>query len=468
MNLGSFEALLVATVLAGIFQIALGLLRAGSIASYIPSAVIRGMLSAIGVILILKQLPHLMGYDAESVGVESFVVHSNDLEGAAHAPGHEGVGTTFSVLWDAMMNLEPRIFAIGLASIATMVIWDKTVGKKIKTIPSSLIAVVVGTLMAVTYKAMGADLTVGLSHLVQIPQINSVGSFIEQTSFPVLSALANPKVYTAAFTIGFVASIETLLSIEAIDKLDPHKRRTPTNRELIAQGTGNSVAGMLGGLPMTSVIVRSSVNLVAGASTKLSTILHGTWILIAVALAAPLINQIPLATLAAVLIMTGLKLASPSQIKAIYNNGRDQFIPYIVTVVMVVVTDLLIGVLIGLAVSAVFILYNHYRSDVVRVTKHNERQWELAFGENLTFLNKARIEDLLESVPSGSHVTLDTSHCTYIDHDVMETIQIFVGSAAERQIEVVTRSADNGFNPVSETHADRLNHLLEEPQASGH
>ncbi|MGV3523114.1 MAG: SulP family inorganic anion transporter [Candidatus Sericytochromatia bacterium] len=468
ISLGSFEALLVATVLAGLFQIALGLVRAGSISSYIPSAVIRGMLSAIGVILILKQLPHLMGYDAEAEGVERFVVHGSELEGLTHVPGHEGVATTFSVLCDAILNLEPRIFAIGMVSIATMVLWDKTVGEKIKTLPSSLMAVVVGTVMALIYKALGAELTVGVNHLVQIPQINSVRSFMAQTSFPVWDALANPKVYGVALTIAFVASIETLLSIEAIDKLDPRKRRTPTNRELIAQGAGNSLAGLLGGLPMTSVIARSSVNLVAGGTTKLSAILHGVWLVLAVVAAAPLINHIPLATLAAVLMMTGFKLASPSQIRALYKNGRDQWIPYLVTLVMVVVTDLLLGVLIGLAVSAVFILYNHYRSEVVRVAQHSAHNWELVFGENLTFLNKARIEDLLESLPRGAHITLDTCRCTYIDHDVMEIIQTFVSHAAEREIEVVHRTLDAGFNPVSATHAERLTHLMEEPQASSH
>lgn len=478
MQLQSFEALLAATLIAGLIQIGLGLLKAGSIASYIPSAVIRGMLSAIGLILILKQLPHLMGYDAEDEGTESFVVHGNEV--AANAPadvaatvqsghdaaasgGHEGIGTTFSMLWDAIQNFQAPILLIGVLSIAVMVLWDKTLGKKIKTLPSSLLAVVVGTGIALIYGALGSAWAVKANHLVQLPPIRSLSDFMQQTSFPDFGAFANPQVYIVGLTIALVASIETLLSIEAIDKLDTHKRHTPTNRELMAQGVGNSLAGLAGGLPMTSVIVRSSVNQVAGAQTKLSAMFHGLWILLAVVLAAPVINMIPLSALAAVLIMTGFKLASPKQMIALYKDGRDQFLPYLVTVVAIVLTDLLIGVLIGLAVSGLFILYSHYRSEVVQIVE-SEGACRLVFAENLTFLNKSRILDVLDSIPDGTVVYLDTSRCKYIDHDVVEAIQEFRIQSEDRNITIlaeVRNGNSNGREMAGPEHAKRLEKLTE-------
>ncbi|PKL74924.1 MAG: hypothetical protein CVV27_18025 [Candidatus Melainabacteria bacterium HGW-Melainabacteria-1] len=462
MELGSFPALLTATFLAGLIQIGLGLLKAGSIGAYIPSAVIRGMLSAIGIILILKQLPHLMGYDAEAEGNLSFVVEANKMtqQAAEHDEGH-GIGTTFSLLWDAVQNLQPQVFALGLVAIAVMLLWDKTLAKRLKMIPSSLIAVLLGTGIAMAYGLLGPDWVLSANHLVQLPPIRSLGDFMQQTSFPDFGALLSPQVYTVALTIALVASIETLLSIEAVDKLDSHKRHTPTNRELLAQGAGNSLCGLLGGLPMTSVIVRSSVNQVSGAETKLSTMLHGVWLILAVGLGASLINQIPLAALAAVLIMTGVKLASPKQMIALWRNGRDQFLPYLVTVVAIVLTDLLIGVLIGLAVSATFILYSHYRTKVVeRIDEGNTCR--LVFGENLTFLNKARIMDLLDAIPDGTQVCLDTSRCKYIDHDVLEAIQEFRIQALDRDILILAENRPQTGLLAGPDHARRLDQLLED------
>ncbi len=472
MQLQSFESLLAAILLAGVIQVGLGLLKAGSIASYIPSAVIRGMLSAIGLILILKQLPHLMGYDKEDEGTESFVVHDNEVTSqvanavqngheAASSGGHEGIGTTFTMLWDAIQNFQAPILLIGVMAIVIMLLWDKTLGKKIKTIPSSLLAVVLGTGMALMYGAVRPEWALKGNHLVQLPPIRSFSDFLQQTSFPDFGAFANPQVYIVALTIALVASIETLLSIEAIDKLDTHKRRTPTNRELIAQGVGNGLAGLTGGLPMTSVIVRSSVNQVAGAQTKLSAMFHGLWILLAVLLAAPVINMIPLSALAAVLIMTGFKLASPKQMISLYRDGRDQFLPYLVTVIAIVLTDLLIGVLIGLAVSGMFILYSHYRSEVIQIVE-TDGAWRLVFAENLTFLNKSRILDVLESIPNGTVVYLDTSRCKYIDHDVVEAIQEFRIQSEDRQITILTEVRGNGKSGLlaaGPDHAKRLEKL---------
>lgn len=466
MELRSFEALLAAILVAGLIQVGLGLLKAGKIASYIPSAVIRGMLSAIGVILILKQLPHLMGYDAEDEGANSFVVHQNEIQAAATEvakaakPAHAGISTTFSLIGDAIQHLQMPIFAIGLIAIVTMLIWDKTLGKRFKMVPSSLIAVSLGTAIAVAFAALRPEWAPHLNHLVQVPVLHSFGDFISQTHFPDFSALLQPRVYGVALTIALVASIETLLSIEAIDKLDPHQRHTPTNRELMAQGAGNTLAGLLGGLPLTSVIVRSSVNQVSGGETKLSAMLHGAWLLLAVAFAAPLINHIPLAALAAVLIMTGYKLASPKQMLAIYRDGRDQFIPYLVTLVAIILTDLLIGVLIGMAVSGAFILYSHYRSEVFEV-KVTGNVWQVNCAENLTFLNKARILDLLDSIPDDTDVYLDTSRCKYIDHDVVEAIQTFRVQAEDRGIRLLSYASPELAQVAGPEHVRRFEKLME-------
>lgn len=459
-DLGNFGALLVAVFLAGLIQVVLGVVRAGALGSYIPSAVIKGMLSAIGIILILKQLPHLMGYDAEDEGIESFIIHGNEIATkASDSGGHAGIGNTFSLLWDAVQNIQTHIFLIGLASIVLIVVWEKTLGKKIKVIPGSLLAVVAGTGMAVGYRYFATDLSLTATHLVQIPSINSFQSFMAQSTFPAWSYLSEPKVYTVALTIALVASIETLLSIEAIDKLDTYKRKTPTNRELIAQGIGNSTSGLIGGIPLTSVIVRSSVNQVSGGRTKMSAIFHGLWIVLAVALAAPVMNLIPLSALAAVLITVGFKLAHPKQFKALFQGGMDQFVPYVVTIVAIVLTDLLIGVLIGMAVSAVFILYNHYKSDVVYLEK-KEGMHILTFAENVTFLNKARVQSILESLPNESQVVLDTVQCKYIDHDVVEIIKDFRINAKERGIVVTTESRlDGKYEPAMLTHTQRLKHM---------
>lgn len=466
IELGDFSNLLVAVFLAGLFQIALGIMRAGVLGSYIPNAVIRGMLSAIGIILILKQLPHLMGYDAEDEGNESFIVHGTELhevaEKAAESEGgHAGVTTTFTLLWDAFQNIVPHIFAIGIFSIVLIVVWEKTLGKKIKVVPGSLLAVVCGTLLSVAYTAFQPDLALSASHLVQLPSITSFADFTEKSAFPNWSALSNPRIYVIGLTIALVAAIESLLSVEAVDKLDPHKRHTPTNRELIAQGAGNTISGLIGGIPMTSVIVRSSTNVVSGGHTKMSAIMHGVWLLIAVVFAASIINLIPLAALAAVLIMVGLKLAGPAQFKSMYRAGQDQFIPYVVTIVAIVLTDLLIGVLIGLAVASVFILYSHYKSDVIEM-KEKDGTLYLHFSENVTFLNKARILDILDAIEPNSSVVLDTSECKYIDHDVLEVVQEFKDTCHERGIRVLGAGGSKGKLPLNQRHAERLDQLVTE------
>lgn len=440
LQLGSFEALLMAVVLAGILQIIFGLLRAGTFGRYIPLAVIEGMLAAIGLTLILKQIPHLMGYDAESEGLEQFALTTQDFTNALPPSTSEAHSNTFSLLWDASQHMHIPIVILGLSSLCMILFWDKIFSKRFpaiyRVIPSSLLAVILGTLIAFLYTLFEPSWTLRASHLVQVPTIRHVTDFIAQTTFPAWSALFNPKIYQAAFSIAFVASIESILSIEAIDKLDPQRRRTPVNRELMAQGTGNLLSGLLGGLPITSVIVRSSVNLNAGAQTKLSAIFHGLWLFLAIIFAATLINYIPLSALSAVLIFTGFKLTHPKLFIHMYKNGWAQFIPFITTVIAILLSDLMIGVLIGIAVSAVFILRNHHHSKVITVLNHG-RLTEIVLSENLTFLNKQQIIDTLEALPQQAKVLINGSKTKYIDHDILETLQEFAANAHHKHIEVL-------------------------------
>jgi MFS superfamily sulfate permease-like transporter len=351
-SLGSFQGLLMATVLAGVVQIILGLLKTGAVANYIPNSVIKGMLSAIGVILIIKQFPHMIGYDIEEMGVEEFELTQQDV-----IDGQGGiVRNTFTVLVDSFNNLNDGVLIIGMISLVFLFLWDKTIGKKLKSIPGSLMVVLLGVLISLVYEKILFMTHLTSEHFVNVPAISSISGFMAATSFPDWSLLSNPQLYITALTIAIVASIETLLSIEAIDKLDPFERETDSNRELVAQGIGNSIAGLIGGLPMTAVIVRGSVNVSAGARTKLSTIIHGFLIVTAVMFLAAYINLIPLASLAAVLVYTGYKLVKPGTIAILYKKGWEQFLPYIVTIIAIVFTDLLIGVLVGCAVALIWIV----------------------------------------------------------------------------------------------------------------
>lgn len=430
MELKSFEFFLVAVVLAGIIQIVLGLLKAGVVGSYIPNTVIKGMLAAIGLILILKQTPHLLGYDKESEGVQKFAPVAQDLEAQGH--GNEN---TFEILWEAVQNINWEIFAVGLVSVAVLLLWDKVLSKrlpaKLTIIPGSLVAVVAGTLAVMPIENMFPGQAFSLNHMVHLPAIGSLGEFFKQVTLPNWQGLFNPAVYKVAFTIAFVASLESLLSIEAIDKLDPHRRKTPLSRELMAQGTGNILCGLMGGIPVTSVIVRSSVNLVAGGQTKLVTIMHGMMIVIALAFFSGIINQIPLTSLAAVLIMTGYKLAHPKIFTEKLKMGVGQFIPFAITIIAILFSDLLIGVLIGFVVSGGFILHNHYKAKVIFVKE--EQNILVSFGANLTFLNKLQITDTLETLPKNTQIELNGKNISYIDPDIVEYLQEFVMTAADRQ-----------------------------------
>ena len=356
-SLGSFDAFLLAVVFAGVIQIGLGVARAGFVAAFFPSSVIKGLLAAIGIILILKQIPHVVGHDPDPEGDLSF-----------GQPDHEN---TFTELYATLADIQPGAAIIGLLSVFLLVGWDRVKWLKKSAVPSPLVVVLLGTGLAVLFRNLGGLWVVEPTHLVQVPVANSASEFFQFLRLPDFSQWKNPAIYLAAFTLAAVASLETLLNLEAVDKIDPHQRNSPASRELIAQGVGNVASGLVGGLPITSVIVRSSVNINAGAESKLSAITHGVLLLVSVAFLATWLNYIPLSCLAAILLVTGIKLASPSLVRQMWAGGKSQIIPFAATVVFIVFTDLLIGVLLGLATSTAFILWSNARRAIrVVVEKH--------------------------------------------------------------------------------------------------
>ena len=410
--LGSYEAFLVAVILAGAIQILLGALRAGFIAAFFPSNVIKGLLAAIGVILILKQIPHVVGHDADPEGNMRFL----------QADGRN----TFSELFSSLLNLEPGATVVGLVSLAILLAWDRSRFKN-SLIPAPLVVVLLGVAVNLGLKSAGSAWSIDASHLVQLPTVASLGEFFQALPSPDLKAFGNPAIIMAAVTIAAVASLETLLNLEAVDKLDPRKRVSPPNRELMAQGAGNMVSGLLGGLPITSVIVRSSVNINAGAATRLSAFFHGALLCLLVLFAPMWLNKIPLASLAAVLLFTGLKLASPALFRQMWSEGRTQFVPFIVTTVAIVFTDLLTGVLIGLATSLAFILHSNYRRPLLRFMERHVSGdvLRIEFANQVSFLNRAVLEQALDSVPVNGHVVLDARNTDYIDPDILDLIEDF-------------------------------------------
>ncbi|HYF04254.1 MAG TPA: bifunctional SulP family inorganic anion transporter/carbonic anhydrase [Patescibacteria group bacterium] len=422
-SLGAFETFLLAVVIAGAIQAVAGLLKGGFIANYFPSSVINGLLVAIGVILILKQIPHALGYDADAVGEFAF----NQPDGS----------NTFSEFLNLFGRVDDGATIIALISFAILFFWGKIPALKKSIVPPALIVVVLGVVVSQLFKSIAPGLTISPEHLVSVPVSTSLGGFLEFFTFPDFTQITNYNVYIAAFTIAIVASLETLLNLEAVDKMDPHKRHSPPNRELLAQGIGNMTAGLIGGLPITSVIVRSSVNIQSGGRTKMSAIIHGFLILGVVAFVPQILNMIPLSALAVILIMTGFKLASATVFKKMYAKGWNQFIPFMATVLAIVFTDLLIGIVIGLAVGIFFILKsnmassfhifkeNHYTKEVIRIK----------LPQITSFLSKAAFRQTLEEIPEHSEVILDATEADFIDNDIMEAIRDFQNvNAPERNI----------------------------------
>ncbi|NEN22206.1 SulP family inorganic anion transporter [Cryomorpha ignava] len=426
-DLGSFESFLLAVMIAGVLQIILGYAKAGVIGMYFPSSVIKGMLAAIGLILILKQIPHLVGFDSDAFGEMEFF--------------QQGGSNTFSALFDAFTHVQMGSLIIGFLSMGILILWSKKSIQNIKALkqlPGGVVVVFLAVFVNYLFIQFAPEIAIDASHLVSLPVFSDFESFTSTMALPSFDAIGNPTLYITAITIAIVASLETLLSTEAIDRIDPEKRRTPQNAELKAQGLGNLLSGAIGGLPITAVIVRSSTNLASGAKTKLSAILHGFWLLIAVALLPTIMNLIPLAALAAILIMVGYKLTNPALYKAQFKVGRKQFIPFIVTVIAILFTDLLIGILVGMAVGVFYILRANYQVPYKYYDSTNRAgsspEILIELSEHVSFLNKANLRNTLEHIPDNSHVILDGSKASLIDHDVLELIHDFKFTAHEKNI----------------------------------
>jgi carbonic anhydrase/SulP family sulfate permease len=412
-ELGSFQAFLVAVIVAGVLQIVFGLLKGGFLASFFPSSVVKGLLAAIGIIIILKQLPHLVGYDTNPVGDTDFCQTDEK--------------NTFTELPAALQMFLPGAATIGLLSLGLLVVWGKVSWLQKSPVPGPLVAVLFGTAANLLMIQVGHPWAIDPSHLVQVPVAEGVSGFLQLFCFPDFSALAKPAVYGAAVTLAVIASLETLLTIEAVDKIDPQQRKSPANRELLAQGAGNMVSGFLGGLPMTSVIVRSGANLNAGAQTKISAIFHGVLLLGCVALLPRWLNQIPLCILAAILIVTGYKLASPKVIGQMWSAGKYQFLPFAVTVVAIVLTNLLTGILIGLGISLLFILRSNFRRSIHQVMeKHIHGDiLRVELAPQVSFFNRAALQKILMDAPRGAKVQIDARNCDFIDPDILDLLTDF-------------------------------------------
>jgi MFS superfamily sulfate permease-like transporter len=434
-KLPAYEAFLLGVVLCGVFQLVLGFIKAGVLGDFVPSCVIKGMLAAIGLILILKQFPHMVGYDKDFAGDESFV-----------QPDQEN---TFSGIFSALNAITPAAAVIGIGSLIIYVLWETFFSKKkfARLVPAPLVVVLIAVGASLLMNNNAPEYALKAEHLVTIPIANSTTEFLSFFTFPDWSHLMNKEVWITGITIALVASLETLLSIEAIDDLDPYQRVTPTNRELKAQGVGNMISGLIGGLPITSVIVRSSANVNSGAKTKLAAVYHGILLLACVALIPGLLNLIPKAALAAILIYTGYKLARPSLFKLYYKKGWDQFLPFIITITAILLTDLLTGVLIGIAVGLFFVFRSNFRTSVIVVNDHSRYLFRLR--KDVSFLNKPIVKSKLEGVPENAYVLIDTSRADFIDRDVVEVIEDFMKHAHLKNISVEvkrSRTKSQGFN----------------------
>ncbi len=426
---GSYQAFLTAVVLAGIIQLALGYAKAGFIAYFFPSSVIKGMLTGIGLLIILKQLPHAIGWDNDAVGDDSFL----------QADGQN----TFSEILRAYEFITPGALIIAGVSLAILILWDTVLTKKHKIfqlIQGPIVVVVLGILFNLAYTNGILPFSLNTKQIVSIPVPNSITDFFGQFTLPDFSAIGNFEVWKIAIVLAIVASLETLLCVEATDKLDPDKRVTPTNRELKAQGLGNIVSGMIGGLPITQVIVRSSANINFGGKTKLSAILHGVLLLISAIFIASLLNLIPLASLAAILLMVGYKLAKPALFQQMYKLGWEQFIPFTATVVAIIATDLLKGITVGILFGIFYTLRHSYRnSHYVKDNVSDENGkivHHLVLAQEVSFFNKASLLTTFESIPANSKVIIDCTNSKSIAYDVIEIINDFELNAKTKSIEV--------------------------------
>lgn len=425
-SLQGWENFLTAVVLAGIIQVLMGYFRLGFIAYYFPNSVIKGMLSGIGIIIILKQIPHIIGYDKDYFGDIDFYVNDQN---------------TLSLIKLAYDSINPVICMISLISLAILYFWETKLAQRLRLtryLQSPLIVVILGVLFTFLCQQQFIPFVFENDQLVKIPEFDSVISLVQHLSHPSLDILMHAKVYVVAFTIAIVASVETLLCVDATDKLDPYKRITPANKELKAQGVGNILAGLLGGLPITQVIIRSSANIAFGGKNKMSSILHGVFILLSILLIPELINMIPIASLSCILMLVGYKLAKPDIFLQIYRYGAIQFVPFLVTVVVMQFTDLLKGVFSGLIVSLIFILRKHYMNDyqITRCQTVDREQYNIQLAEDVSFLNKGALIEVFRKVPYGSKVSIDFTKNKTIDQDAKEVIEEFQVGAKKRNITI--------------------------------
>ncbi len=426
---GSWQAFLTAVVLAGIFQMILGFAKAGFIAYFFPSSVIKGMLSGIGLLIILKQIPHALGWDMDVEGDDAFLQSDGQ--------------NTFSEISKALDFITPGALIIAVVSICILLFWDLYLTKKHKIfqlIQGPIVVVVLGIVMNILYTKQFLPFSLDEKQIVSIPVPDSVGDFFHQFTFPDFSVLRDFEVWKIAIVIAIVASLETLLCVEATDKLDPDKRITPVNRELKAQGLGNIVSGLIGGLPITQVIVRSSANINFGGKTKLSAILHGVILLISAISIAGVLNLVPLACLAAILIIVGYKLAKPSLFVQMYKLGWEQFIPFLATIIAILATDLLKGITVGILFGIFYTLRHSYRNShhlkEVEKSENGMKVHYLILAEEVSFFNKASVLKTLDSIPSNSKVIIDCTKSKSIAYDVIELIKNFESNATSKNIVV--------------------------------
>ncbi len=446
-DLGTFNAFLLAGMIAGAIQLALGFIKAGSISNYFPTNVIEGMLAGIGVIIFLKQIPHAFGYDPDHEGDFGFFQPDGE--------------NTFSEIFHMVNHIQPGAVIVTLVSLTILIAWTKVKFlKELKLVPAALVAVAVGILLNELFIMSGSALAIGNEHLVALPVPTTFSELANIFVFPDFTAITNSKVWIVGATIAVVASIETLLCIEAADRMDAQKRYTDTNVELKAQGIGNILSSLIGGLPMTSVVVRTSANNNAGAKSKMSAIIHGGFLLISVLAIPTLLNKIPLATLAAILLLVGYKLANPKTLKHFWEKGKYQFVPFVATLVGVVFTDLLKGVALGIIISVIFVL----KGNLKRAYNFRKEQYadgdviHIDLAQEVSFLNKAAIKSTLAAIPENSKVIINAHDTVYIAHDILDLIREF---KTTRSIDENIKVKLKGFKKAYrlENSRDTANHV---------
>ncbi|MCX7073326.1 MAG: carbonic anhydrase family protein [Methylococcales bacterium] len=428
-----FTAFLCVVILAGVFQILMGLAKMGSIAHYFPSSVIKGMLSGIGIIIFLKQIPHAVGYDRDYEGDLEFFQSDNY--------------SSFSELSHMMEFISPTAIFIAVVSLAILILWEQPKLKRsnfFQVLHGALITIVVGVWINEFFQIFNPDLALKESHLVNLPVSTNIGDLLQQMHSPDFSQFLNPEIYISALFLALLASVETLLSVEAVDRLDIYKRVTPPSRELIAQGIGNIVSGLLGGLPLTQVIIRSSINIQSGAKTKAAGFISGSLLLLTVVFIPEWLNKIPLASLASVLLVVGYKLTRPKTFKKMYRSGMYHFIPFIVTIFGLIFTNLVFGVLIGMSAALLSIVLENYKTAQYFRETHIGNKIIFRLSEHVSFLNKATLKQTLDQLSANSEVVIDATRSKYIDYDVFEVIRDFKKEAPLKNIQLTLQNV-RGF-----------------------